>query len=87
MRAKSKAGEEHLETYFSRGFASRSRELCGVFAASPLSGAPDKTAMLCRLKEYRHGDDSFSCCFKYSCPSGSPTTSASVHRLFEALRF
>ena len=28
VRAKSKAGEEHLETYFSRGFASRSRELC-----------------------------------------------------------
>ena len=82
VRAKSKAGEEHLETYFSRGFASRSRELCAC-----LSSAPDKTAMLRRLKEYRHGDDSFSCCFKYSCPSGSPTTSASVHRLFEALCF
>ena len=58
-----------------------------VFAASPLSGAPDKTAMLCRLKEYRRGDDNFSCRFKYSCPSGSPRTSASVHRLFEALCF
>ena len=58
-----------------------------VFAASPLSGAPDKTAMLCRLKEHRRGDDNFSCRFKYSCPCVSPRTSASVHRLFEALCF
>ena len=38
-----------------------------VFAASQLSGAPDKTAMLCRLKEYRRGDDNFSC--RYNTPA------------------
>ena len=55
-----------------------------VFAASPLSGAPDKTAMLCRLQEYRHGDDNFSCRFKYSCPSGSPIER--LHRFTGYLR-
>ena len=51
----------------------------------PLSGAPDETAMLRRLKEYWHGDDNSCCCFRYSCPSGSPRTSASIHRLLKAL--
>ena len=56
-----------------------------VDGRGPLSGAPDETAMLRRIKEYRHGDDNSCCCFKDSCPSGSPRMSAPVRRLFEAL--
>ena len=83
MRAKSKAGEGILKLIFLAVSPLIRPSFARVFAASPLSGAPDKTAMLRRPN--RHGDDNSCCCFRYSCPSASPRTSASVRMLFEAL--